>query len=986
MFRDWILVNCSSVNYFICSRPINKGIASESQSFICIDNQFEFSCPSVGSIYVDFAAYGNIGIIGFFLLLSSRKKIAIVVRRQVHNNRSSCYWMDGFERLGGSSFCGCYYITSRSAFWSQRSCNSSQQWVCQFAPETQFTEVHNKFMEQHTIFNRLSNVERFEWKWDGITVPRTMACNEIEIPCPDSKNTIGVTTQKCSCESNGWEGKPNTANCTHKWVGLLDQMIDSDEPVENISRKWAQFLQNSAKLILFDGDLVGSIKIGEKLLSLARVQYAILENEEERNEKTIEFTEMYGEAGNELLSDHAAIVWMTLPDDVRIREISSLISELEQSAALMAEFITEKQKRIEYNNWAFEVQVKEPIPMTVQSNHVDNNDKSKLVRRSHIFDAITFTNISSSYANADFNELNENVTFSFSLSPTLLMPPLKLLQQSAQVVLSTFGDSSLLMRPRSRLIPTRRSLLLVAYSVFRSVGALLNTNKTTIANSLIIGASVNDPMTSIPLPESHPVTFKFYHIRTSGVNNPRCVSWDTSKKIWSKEGCKTLRTMNDSTECSCTHLTSFAILMDITGLSDHDKESVVNQVLNLTTTVACIFSIICLSLASLVFTCFRSLWSVCHMIHSNLCFCLLLAELVFVTGTGRTENRTICRAVAVTLHYFFLADVTGRISAVLDACTGNMLLLFILIHVFENEEGKTVFYSLYAYGFPGIIVAITVGVAWSNYSTDQYPILQLLVEVETPTIWAFAGPVAVVIVSNIVFLGVALRVVLSVPNRHRSRMEQILGWLKGSATLLSKTVFAYIFTILNCLQGVFIFIIHVVLNDKVRSTLLRFLRANICCLSDANTPSVVSTDQKIIDMMKNSDLSRVSSQPLTGSSDLKSIKREEKGLFVEKISSRMDGKGSPTTMITYLDWKRKVSNDSISTPSDGCGNYDCEKKEALPVSTDSALITDLSRENSDIDGEGKSFTIHPEISYSNEDRFKPIQKRSSKVSAIIERF
>ncbi|EJW87923.1 hypothetical protein WUBG_01164, partial [Wuchereria bancrofti] len=102
--------------------------------------------------------------VGFFLLLSSRKKIAIVVRRQVHNNRSSCYWMDGFERLGGSSFCGCYYITSRSAFWSQRSCNSSQQWVCQFAPETQFTEVHNKFMEQHTIFNRLSNVERFEWK------------------------------------------------------------------------------------------------------------------------------------------------------------------------------------------------------------------------------------------------------------------------------------------------------------------------------------------------------------------------------------------------------------------------------------------------------------------------------------------------------------------------------------------------------------------------------------------------------------------------------------------------------------------------------------------------------------------------------------------------------------------------------------------------------------------------------------------------------
>ncbi|VIO94192.1 Uncharacterized protein BM_BM1739 [Brugia malayi] len=827
-----------------------------------------------------------------------------------------------------------------------------------------------------------------EFEWDGIIVPRTLACSEIEIPCPDPENTIGVTTQKCSCESSGWEGKPNTANCTHKWVGLLDQMIDSDEPAEHISRKWAQFLQDSVKQILFGGDLVGSIEIGEKLLSLARVQYAILDNEEERNEKAIEFTEMYGEAGNELLSDRAAIVWMTLPDDVRIREVSSLISELEQSATLMAEFISEKQKRIEYNNWAFEVQMKGPIP-----NHVDDSGKSKLVRRSHIFDAISFTNISSSYTNADFNELTGNVTFSFSLSPTFLMPPLKILQQSAQVaVLPTFGDSSLLMRPRSRVIPTRRNLLLVAYYVFRSVGALLNTNKTTIANSLIIGASVNDPMTSIPLPESHPVTFKFYHLRTNGVNNPRCVFWDISKKIWSKEGCKTLRTVNDSTECSCTHLTSFAILMDITGLSGHDKESVVNQVLNLTTTVGCIFSIICLSLTSLVFTCFRSLWSVRHMIHSNLCFCLLLAELVFVTSIDRTENRTICRAVAVILHYFFL-------SAFCWMLLEGYQLYLMLVQVFENEEGKTVFYCLYAYGFPAIIVAITVGVAWSNYSTDQYCWLN----VATPTIWAFAGPIAVVIVFNIVFLGVALRVVLSVPSRHRNRMEQMLGWLKGSATLLcllgvtwifgylmiiqgAETVFAYIFTILNCLQGVFIFIIHVVLNDKVRSTLLRFLRANICCLSDVNTPSVVSTDQKFTDMMKNSDLSRISSQPLTGSSDWRSIKKEEKGLFLEKVSSQMDGKGSPTTMITYLDWKRKVSNDSISTPSNDCGNYDCEKKEAFPVSTDNALITDLSQENSEIDDEGKSFTVHPEINCSNGDRFKPIQKRSSEISTIIERF
>lgn len=54
---------------------------------------------------------------------------------------------------------------------------------------------------------------------------------------------------------------------------------------------------------------------------------------------------------------------------------------------------------------------------------------------------------------------------------------------------------------------------------------LENTNKVLIA-----GASINDPTRSILLPESHPVIFKFYHIKVNGVSNPRCVFWDVSKK------------------------------------------------------------------------------------------------------------------------------------------------------------------------------------------------------------------------------------------------------------------------------------------------------------------------------------------------------------------------------------------------------------------------------------------------------------------------
>uniref|UniRef100_A0A0R3RJM4 Latrophilin Cirl n=1 Tax=Elaeophora elaphi TaxID=1147741 RepID=A0A0R3RJM4_9BILA len=844
-----------------------------------------------------------------------------------------------------------------------------------------------------------------EYDWHGITVPRTSACSETQIPCPDHENTIGVTTQKCSCESNEWEGKPNTLNCTHKWIGSLLRLIETEAPADHISRKWALLLQNSTKQMLFGGDLVGSIVIGEKLLELANIQYTILDGSEKQDEKAIEFIkhcwQMYGKAGNELLSDRAAEVWMTLADNTRIREVSSLISLLEQSATMMADFIVEKEKKIEYSNWGkllqkkrlypFEVQVKNPVPMEFESGHMDSNEKSMLIRRSNSFDALPMTDAITS-DNAAFDEPNGNVTFNFSLSPVLSMPPLRILRQSAvSTFVVTMSDS--LAEPRPQFTSSSSNSLFLAYYVFRSVGALLNANKTTITNSLVIGAIVDDPMTSISLPESYPVTFKFYHIRTNGVNNPRCVFWDTSKKIWSKEGCKTLRTMNDSTECACTHLTSFAILMDITGLHDHDDKSVVNEVLNLTTMIGCIFSIVCLFLASLIFSCFRSLWNVRHMIHCNLCFCLLLAELIFVIGIDRTENKTICRAVAVILHYLFLAAFCWMLLE------GYQLYLM-LVQVFEDKEGKTVVYCLFAYGFPAVIVAVTAGVAWSNYSTDQYCWLN----VETPTIWAFAGPIAVVIVCNIVFLGVALRVVLSVSNRQQSRAQQMLGWLKGSATLLcllgvtwifgylmviqgATTVFAYIFTVLNCLQGVFIFIIHVILNDKVRFTLLRCLRANICCTSDTvKTASVVSSRQKLTAVMKNSDLSRVSSQPPIESGDFRGVQQREKGSFVEKISARMDGKGSPTTMITYLDWKRKVSNDSVSIPSDDSGNYDCEKKETFPSLADTAMISDQSGKNFNIDSKGKSFPIRRKISYNNNNATRQQRRKSSENSITVERF
>ncbi|VDM95826.1 unnamed protein product [Thelazia callipaeda] len=856
------------------------------------------------------------------------------------------------------------------------------------------TVDEQNFNEEHTFCE--------EYQWNGIIIPRTSTCSKVQIPCPDPINTIGTLTQKCNCESNEWEGEPDTTGCIHKWINVLNQLIEEGESTEYIAGQWAHFLQNTTQQAIYSGDIISSIDIAEQLLSLAEMQYADLDDQNRQNEKAMEFAKVFGEAGNELLSNSAAKVWMTLPDDIRVMKASKLLLALQQSAVMVAQFIIEKQMKINFSNWAFEVRVKKPIPITVQSDSVIMNDHSNfdMIPRPRSLASVSSINMdtltSANEIEAEINnESAENITFSsFLYSPILSMPSLKILQQSAQPTPhpKTLNDFGIFARPRSRLVSLDQNSFHIGYYIFKSVGTLLNTNETTIINSLVIGASMNNPMNFITLPKTDPVTFKFYHLNTKGVSNPRCVFWDITKNFWSQEGCTTLRKLNNSTDCSCNHLTSFAILMDIDGSHDADDQSVANEVLSLITIIGCSFSVACLLLTLITFTCFESLHSIRHKIHCNLCFCLLLAELVFMIGIDQTENKIICGGIAVSLHYLFLAAFCWMLLE-------GYHLYFMLVQVFENKI-KPVLCYIYAYGFPAVIVAITTATAWSNYGTDSYCWL----DVKTLTIWAFAGPVAAVIISNIVVLGVALRVVLSIRSRDRSRTEQMLGWLKGSVTLLcllgitwtfgylmiieaTKTLFAFIFTVLNCLQGAFIFIIHVILNEKVRITLLRFLRVKMCWKLESGPPTnpdMVNSCQKLIHMWKKGYFSCECPKMFTENSDSK-IKENKEQVFLDGTRSKLNGTESPTTMITYLNWKTKVKSECGSTGLDDSRNFDCEPKDANTIPIDIEMISNKSLSQSDSQSREKPAQIS-ETSENDATNNVKEQIQSPTTSIIVERF
>ena len=58
--------------------------------------------------------------------------------------------------------------------------------------------------------------------------------------------------------------------------------------------------------------------------------------------------------------------------------------------------------------------------------------------------------------------------------------------------------------------------------------------------------------------------------------DPKCVFWNTTSNDWSEEGCELLDHNPKYTRCFCTHLTNFAVIMDVNGNLD-DQKNVSNR-------------------------------------------------------------------------------------------------------------------------------------------------------------------------------------------------------------------------------------------------------------------------------------------------------------------------------------------------------------------------------------------------------------------------
>ncbi|XP_075832739.1 adhesion G protein-coupled receptor E5 isoform X1 [Microtus pennsylvanicus] len=316
------------------------------------------------------------------------------------------------------------------------------------------------------------------------------------------------------------------------------------------------------------------------------------------------------------------------------------------------------------------------------------------------------------------------------------------------------------------------------------------------------------------------VTFKFSYSSVES-KRPReqliCAFWDTGDDgsgRWATDGCS----MNDTGFCQCNHLSSFAILMAQYHVQDPRLE--------LITKVGLSLSLICLLLCILTFLLVKPIQSSRTMVHLHLCICLFLGSLIFLVGVenegGEVSPR--CRLVAMLLHYLFLAAFCWM-------ALEGVELYFLVVRVFQGQGLSIQWRCLIGYGVPLLIVAISAAAKLDGYGQQTYCWLNY----KDGFLWSFVGPLAFIIFCNsAIFLITVWKLTAKFseinPNMKKLRKARVLTItaiaqliVLGSTWVFGLFLFdphsrwlSYIFTLLNCLQGLFLFLMLCLLNKKVR--------------------------------------------------------------------------------------------------------------------------------------------------------------------------
>lgn len=609
-----------------------------------------------------------------------------------------------------------------------------------------------------------------------------------------------------------WHGAtPDLSECRSVWLNSLEARVREGESLLSISNDLAQVTSSKT---LYGGDMTTTTNIMKKLAQ--RMSQNVQTFPDARQREAIVTDMLLGviKTGSNLLEDSQRASWADLSAEAQNKVASALLTQLEENAFLLADAVA-KEKTI--------LQIVKNICLSVRvlevKNVEDETFPSMIAQEQWKASEDTITIPKAALLDNRQNDLVRIVFFAFDRLEQILPPTFGKVPQFALFQTDPASSTSINSEREKR-------------------------NLTRVLNSKVISASLGNGR-HIQLSQMVHLTMK--HLKTENVTNPACVFWDYTLHGWSSEGCEVEWSNASHTGCACSHLTNFAILMDVHAVPLGANHQLALQTL---TYIGCGISILALSAAMVVFTCFRNGKSDRALIHKNLCMCLLIAEVIFLAGIDRTQNRIFCGLIAGLLHYFFLAAFAWMFLE-------GFHLYAMLVEVFEPEQPRARWYVAGAYSAPALVVLVAAAVFPAGYGTPTHCWLST----ERMFLMSFVGPVAAVLLANWICLSMVIYMMcthstVSLKSKDDSKLYKIRVWLNSSlvlAFLLGLTwtfgllylneqtvVMAYAFTILNSLQGLFIFVFHCLQNDKFRNECARFGRRHpwlSCCLHFTGQPS-----------------------------------------------------------------------------------------------------------------------------------------------------
>ncbi|XP_032381381.1 adhesion G protein-coupled receptor L2 isoform X36 [Etheostoma spectabile] len=638
-----------------------------------------------------------------------------------------------------------------------------------------------------------------------ITWPQTQRGMLVERPCP--KGTRGTASYLCVLATGAWHPKgPDLSNCTSHWVNQVAQKIRSGENAANLANELAKHTKGP----IFAGDVSSSVRLMEQLVDILDAQLQEL-RPSEKDSAGRSFNKAIVDTVDNLLRPEALKSWQDMNSTEQTHAATMLLDTLEEGAFVLADNLME------------------PAIVKVPADNI-------------ILDV-------------------------YVLSTDGQVQDFKFPQSSE-------GSISIQLSANTVKLNSRNGVAKLVFVLYKNLGQFLSAENATIkmaneaygrnvsvaVNSDIIAASINKESSRVFI--NDPVIFTLKHINMEHYFNSNCSFWNYSERsmmgYWSTQGCKLLDSNKTHTTCSCSHLTNFAILMAHREIPISDLPDLI---LTIITRVGIVVSLVCLAISIFTFCFFRGLQSDRNTIHKNLCINLFIAELIFLIGIDMTELGIGCAIIAGILHFFFLASFSWM-------CLEGVQLYLMLVEVFESEYSRKKYYYVSGYLFPAIVVGVSAAIDYGSYGKGK----ACWLSVDNHFIWSFIGPVTFIIMLNLIFLVITMYKMVKHTTTLKpdsSRLENInnyrvcdgyyntdlpgyednkrfiKSWVIGAFALLcllgltwsfglffineASIVMAYLFTIFNTFQGMFIFIFHCLLQKKVRKEYSKCFRHTYCC-------------------------------------------------------------------------------------------------------------------------------------------------------------